>query len=169
MFCLSTLVEYMEKSRKFVDPGSQVAFTDSELLAIEDAAEAAGFPRPNLVVLRNNKDAAVHEKNKLDLTYGIDRMIENLVAEMLELILSRGEKSEVERQLWGLFDQVGQYYQQLCADPENIEFAVQCRVSYIRFIKGPKTHPTPDREGLLTMCLEFFDRLALFTDVFVFN
>lgn len=133
---------------------------------IEDAAERAGLPRPNLLALKEDKTFKRQMKNKMDANQGCDRLMGEKVDELLDIIKGYESRSSVERTVHRLFDEISRYYQQLCHDPTNYEFAHQCRNHYIRHLKGPPHDPTREREGLLRKCLDFLDGLVVLTMIF---
>lgn len=156
----------MLTGRRFVDPESQIEFTDEDLTAMEDAAEQAGLERPELLKAKKDEKTNLEHKNKLDSLHGVDSMIGVRVAEMLEIIEGSEPRSAVEQRLHRLFDEASRYYQQLCYDPSNFEFATQCRIQYIEYLKGPRNKPTKEREGLLKKSIDFLDGLSILTMVY---
>lgn len=102
----------------------------------------------------------------MDANLGCDRLMSEKVADMLEIIQGTEPRASVERTLHRMFDEVSRYYQQLCLDPDNFEFAHMCRKHYILHLKGSPENPTEDREGLLTKCIDFLEGLVILTIIY---
>jgi hypothetical protein len=156
VYNIESLIEYLLSSGKFIEPESQIKFSDTELKKIDDTAINYGMEYPSILDAKNNKQNYTEEILKRETLLSIERSCDEFITQMLNIIESNNETDDSEVIL---LTQVFPPFMDLFYKMEEIddEYAYHCIENYMSFINGPKNRPTISRNGLLHTIINFLD------------
>jgi len=155
---VESLVDYILASGIFSEPVSRIAFSDEELKSLDQCATSAGLKRESVFDAKKNIDKYTAMKQAQDLSFGIDRMVGDIVAKMMNIIEQPNSEEAQMELTTGLFPEFEMFFGQLReTDPA---FAKQCGKNYVTWIRGPPNKPTRDESGMLEIVTDFIGAQA---------
>jgi hypothetical protein len=155
VYNVESLVDYMLSSGTFEEPISRIAFSDDELVHLDETMIRAGLKRTSLVEAKKDTVKYTSQKQAQNLSFGIDRMLGDIVAKMMTIVESPDSEDGQMELVINLFPEFEMFFQQLKqSDPK---FAIQCAKNYATWIRGPPNKPTKNVSGLLKIVTGFID------------
>ena len=92
---------------------SRIAFSDDELQRLDQCVIRAGLSRESLLDAKKNVDKYKVRKHARDLSFGIDRMVGDIVAKMMEIVEAPdSEDTQIELTTF-LFPEFEIFFQQV--------------------------------------------------------
>lgn len=152
---VESLVDYILSSGNFEEPVSRISFSDDELVQLDESTARAGLKRKSLVEARKDTVTYASQRHAQNLSFGIDRMLGDIVAKMMTIVESPDSEDGQMELVVNLFPEFEMFFQQLKqSDPS---FAIQCAKNYATWIRGPPNKPTRNISGLLQIVTGFID------------
>lgn len=150
---VDSLVDYILASGSFSEPVSRIAFSDEELRSLDQCVINAGLTKESVVDAKKNVEKYAALKHARDLSFGIDRMVGDVVAKMMNIIEQPNSEEGQMELITCLFPEFEMFFGQLReSDPA---FARQCGKNYVTWIRGPPNKPTRDESGMLEIVTDF--------------
>ncbi|CAM9507609.1 unnamed protein product, partial [Phaeothamnion confervicola] len=167
---LESLVDWFLSSGDFSEPETRLPFSDDDLRTIDkvpntrantlfpmfirpQACAEVGIDRPSVLAAKQDPARFAQKREHRDGLVGLERLMGEVVSEMLSVVESAALEDGELRLVMTLFPCFSDLYSQVNALDKG--FAKQCMHHYQGFLKGPPNRPTEDEVGFLPVILNF--------------
>ncbi len=110
---LESLVDYILSTGTFLEPVSRIAFSHDELVRLDESAARAGLVRASLVEAKKDIATYVSQKQAQNLSFGIDRMVGDIVVKMMAVVESPDSEDGQMELVVNLFPEFEMFFQQV--------------------------------------------------------